>query len=68
MDETENEIRSNEWPTMSLDHLLKQLLILQTRQQQLIDIKRTDMAHSVQPGIDTINAIIKEKTKGTSLL
>jgi hypothetical protein len=65
MDDTEFEIKSNEWPTMSLDQLLKQLLILQTRQYQLVDIHKMDLARSLQSGIDAITALIKEKSKGT---
>ena len=65
MDDTEFEIKTNEWPLMSLDQLLKQLLILQTRQYQLVDINKMDLARSLQPGIDNLTVLIKEKSKGT---
>lgn len=65
MNSSEDEINANEWPTMSLDGLVRQLTILQTRQYHLLDIGKSDLARSLQPGIDTLTALIKTKYKGT---
>lgn len=64
MNSSEDEINTDKWPTMSLDGLVRQLTILQTRQYSLLEINKGDLARSLQPGIDTLTALIKTKYKG----
>ena len=58
-----NEIKADQWQTMSTEQLLSQLFILQQRQQMLLDVGKADLARMVQQGINVINSLIKRKTK-----